>query len=111
MAYDDDLAERVRVLVREQSPGPVEERRMFGALAFMVGGHLAVAVNAEGLLMRTDPAETETLLARPHVDPMQMGGQISTTWIRVGLPALLDDADLAEWVTFGVTGVADLPPT
>lgn len=109
MPYDEQLAARVRDLVAEH--GPVEEKRMFGGLAFLLGGHLAVCASHEGgLLVRTDGTESEELLAQEHVGPMVMGSQSSRTWLHVAAPALATDDDLATWIARGIATAQALPP-
>ena len=84
---------------------------MFGGLAFLLGGHLAVCASHEGgLLVRTDGTESEELLGQEHVGPMVMGSQSSRTWLHVAEPALSTDDDLAAWVARGVATVQALPP-
>jgi TfoX/Sxy family transcriptional regulator of competence genes len=102
VAYDEELAERVRELVAEH--GVTEEKRMFGGLAFMLGGHLAVCVSGQGgLLLRVGEAALPGLLGE-HVAPMVMGGRESRTWVRVSPEALHTDEQLETWVARGVAG-------
>ncbi|MCU1432998.1 MAG: hypothetical protein JWP95_2103 [Actinotalea sp.] len=109
MAYDVELAGRVRDLV-EAEPG-LTEQRMFGGLAFLVGGHMAVAASGtSGLLLRVDPAMTEQLVDPPHVDRFEMRGRAMNGWLRVDAEAVADDEDLARWVDHGVTYARSLPP-
>lgn len=109
MPYDEQLAARVRAEVQEH--GPAEEKRMFGGLAFLLGGHLAVCASHEGgLLVRTDGTESEELLQHEHVDPMVMGSQSSRTWLHVRPAALASDDDLRTWVARGVATARALPP-
>lgn len=108
MAYDEALAERVR---DELGGEPVAERRMFGGLAFLLGGHMAVAVSGEGgLMVRVPPDRTDDLAARPGAAPMEMKGRAMSGWLRVDAAALGDDAALAEWVGVGRDFVRTLPP-
>ena len=109
MAYDEQLADRLRALV-EGEPG-LTEQKMFGGLAFLVGGHMAVAASKDGgLLLRTDPAETEALLEDPHAEPFEMRGRGMSGWLRV-VPAGLDtDDDLQRWVDVGLGYAGSLPP-
>ena len=82
MAYDEDLANRIRELLAQQ-PG-VDEKPMFGGLAFLVGGHMAVAASGKGgLMVRVPPDDTEKLLKRAHVSPMVMAGRETRGWLRV----------------------------
>lgn len=103
MAYDEELADRVReALAGEQ----VTERRMFGGLAFLVRGAMAVAVSgAGGLMVRVDPSEAQVLLQQAGVEQVQMGGRAPLRgWVRVEAPA--DDTALAAWVRRGVAEAA-----
>lgn len=100
MAYDLDLAERLRPLVAEAAGGaPVEEKRMFGGLAFLVAGRMTVAASGRGgAMVRVDPAEREALLAQPGIDVVEMGGAREMRgWVRVRTDGLDDDA-LRAWV-------------
>src|SRR4051794_25431364 len=108
MAYDQDLAERIRGLLPSE---PVTEKAMFGGLAFLVGGHMAVAASGKGgLMVRCDPAETDRLVAAPGVTRMVMRGREMDGWLRVTTDAVEDDAALAEWVRVGTTYAGSLPP-
>ena len=115
MAYDADLAERLRPLVTEAAGGElVEEKRMFGGLAFLVGGSMSVAASGRGgIMVRVDPAEREALLAQPGVDVVEMGGRGEMRgWVRVRTddPAdTLDDDALRAWVQRGVSAARALP--
>lgn len=109
MAYDEQLADRVRVELRAV-PG-VTERRMFGGLAFLVDGHLAVSASGQGgLLVRCDPADTEQLTGAPHVWRFEMRGREMGGWLRVDPEAAADDADLGRWVGIGLAYARSLPP-
>ncbi|GAB7144482.1 TfoX/Sxy family protein [Mycobacterium riyadhense] len=109
MAYDTDLANRIRELLASQ-PG-VDEKRMFGGLAFLIGGHLAVAVSGQGgLLVRVPPADTEKLLTRQHVSPMVMAGRETRGWLRVAADGVKTKRQLASWVKYGAGYAGSLPP-
>lgn len=109
VAYDEQLAARIRDLV-EGEPG-LTERAMFGGLAFLVHGHLAVAASNEGgLLLRAGADEAEQLLARPHTDPFVMRGREMTGWLRVLPEGLSTDAELDRWVEVGLAFARSLPP-
>ncbi|MET3961003.1 TfoX/Sxy family transcriptional regulator of competence genes [Marmoricola sp. OAE513] len=109
MAYDEELADRIRE-VSQGEPG-LSEKRMFGGLAFLVDGNMAVAPSSKrDLMVRIDPARGEELLARDHVEPMEMGGKEMGGWLRVGTPALTTDDALAEWVEVGFDYARTLPP-
>jgi hypothetical protein len=108
MAYDEDLADRLRVALSDVDG--VTEKKMFGGLAFLVRGHMAVAASgAGGLLLRCDPAESEQLIAADGVGRFEMRGREMDGWLGVEPAAITDDAALARWVQVGVTYVETLP--
>jgi hypothetical protein len=108
MAYDSDLANRVRRVV-EAEPG-LEEKRMFGGLAFLIDGSLAVSASSQGgLLLRVDPADTETLVAEPLVRRFQMRGREMDGWLHIDPGALDGDDDLRRWISHGVAYARALP--
>ncbi len=101
MAYDEDLADRIRELVAGESQ--VTEKRMFGGLAFLVGGHMSVAASGQGgLMVRIRPEETDALLAKPHARPFEMRGREVQGWLRIDPEGLRTKRQLAPWVTRGV---------
>ena len=108
MAYDEELAERLRaVLAREKG---LTEKRMFGGLAFLLGGHMAVAASGKGgLLLRCDPAATEALIAKPGASRFVMRGKEMDGWIRVGDELIAEDDVLATWVGIGLEYARSLP--
>jgi hypothetical protein len=109
MAYDEKLAARIREVV-ETEPG-LTEKRMFGGLAFLVDGHMAVAASSQGgLLLRCDPADTDGLVQGPHVGRFEMRGREMDGWLRVDPEAVGTRKDLAAWVARGVSYVRSLPP-
>lgn len=109
MAYDEQLAERIRELINGENL--VTERRMFGGLGFMIGGNMAVAAsNQGGILVRVDPAESDELVASTAAEPMEMGGRSMNGWLHVPEAGLVNDADLAVWVRRGASYAAGLPP-
>lgn len=109
MAYDERLADRIRELVATR--GPFTERTMFGGLAFMVGGHLAVAASRSGgLMLRVDPADADALLARPFCGPFEMRGRPVDGWLRVEPEGVRTRAQLERWVGRGVAHARSLPP-
>jgi TfoX/Sxy family transcriptional regulator of competence genes len=100
MAYDRELAERVRELLAPR--GGVDEKPMFGGLAFLVGGHMAVAVSGSGgLMVRVAPDETARWLREAHVEPMVMSGREVRGWVRVQPAGLSSRRTLAAWVQRG----------
>ena len=110
MAYDLDLADRIRDCI-EQENG-LSETKMFGGLAFLINGHMAVAASGQGgLLVRVDPAQTDALLRRhSHASRFVMRGREMNGWLHVDPPAVLAEADLEHWVHLGVAYVRTLPP-
>ena len=109
MAYDEDLADRLRVAL--QDVDGVTEKKMFGGLAFLVNGHMAVAASGQGgLLLRCPPERTESLLREPGVGPFEMRGREMDGWLRVDPGAVTSDDVLARWVAVGVHHTSGLPP-
>jgi TfoX/Sxy family transcriptional regulator of competence genes len=109
MAYDEELANRVREALSSQ---PVTEKKMFGGLAFLVGGNMSVAASGRGgLLVRVDPDETDALLAEPGAEEFEMGGRGPMQgWLHVRDEVLADDATLQAWVQRGLAYARSLPP-
>jgi len=102
MAYDVELADRIRAVVQAE-PG-LTERRMFGGLAFLIQGNMAVSASSQGgLLLRVDPAEAESLISEPHVRRFEMRGRKMDGWRRVDAEVVEADDDLRGWVRHGVT--------
>lgn len=109
MAYDEDLANRLRELLAGESA--VTEKKMFGGLAFLINGHMAVSASGQGgLLARVDPADTAKLLSREHVSLMEMGGRSMDGWLRVAPDGVRTKRDLEFWVTRSVAFAKGLPP-
>ena len=109
MAYDEALAERIRGLVSGEPD--LTEKKMFGGLAFLLGGNMAVAASGQGgLLVRVDPAEGETLVAATPARPMQMRGREMNGWLRLDAADVEAQHDLAEWVERGTAYARSLPP-
>jgi len=101
MAYDEDLAHRIRELMADRPD--VTEKRMFGGLAFLVGGAMAVsAVRRGGLMVRVDPEETEALVAEPHAHPFEMRGREMRGWVEVDAEGVRTREQLEAWVRRGV---------
>lgn len=109
MAYDEDLAARIRdILAPERA---LSEKRMFGGLAFLLDGHMTVAVSGQGgLLLRIDPTGSDELVAAAHVGRMVMRGREMNGWLQVAPAAVDTEERLAEWVGRGVAYVRTLPP-
>ena len=109
MAYDEDLANRIRELIAGE-PG-VTEKRMFGGLAFLIGGNMSVAASGQGgLMVRVDPDETDELVAKPHAKPFVMRGREMKGWLRVDDEGVRTKRQLEPWVRRGVAYARSLPP-
>ncbi|HEY4779452.1 MAG TPA: TfoX/Sxy family protein [Solirubrobacterales bacterium] len=107
MAYEEKLAERVCELLATEDG--VAEKKMFGGLAFLLNGNMAVAASGRGgLLVRVDPADSEGLTSLPHVELMEMRGRAMAGWITVGSEALESKRELSDWVSRGVAYVKTL---
>ena len=108
MAYDEDLANRIRELIAGDDG--VREQRMFGGLAFLINGNMAVSASGQGgLLLRVDPAETDTLLRRQHARPFVMRGREMQGWLRVADEGVRTKRQLESWVKRGVAYARSLP--
>ena len=107
MAYDEQLAARVRTLVADRTD--VTERKMFGGLTFMVGGHMCCGVNGNELIIRLDPEREDEALARPHARPMDFTGRPMRGFITVR-PDGLKGRRLSAWVQEAVARAESLPP-
>jgi TfoX/Sxy family transcriptional regulator of competence genes len=108
MAYDEALAARIRALVG--SGVDVKEQRMFGGLAFLVGGNMAIAASGEGgILVRVKPAESDALVAKTAAVPMEMRGRSMTGWLRVDAEHVRTKRQLERWVRLGTGYAASLP--
>jgi TfoX/Sxy family transcriptional regulator of competence genes len=109
MAYDHELADRLREAL--QGEDGVSEKAMFGGLAFLINGNMAVSASGRGgLLLRIDPGKAEVLTAQRHVERFVMRGRAMDGWLRVDDAALRTDKDLRRWVRHGVTYARTLPP-
>jgi hypothetical protein len=109
MAYDVDVADRLREILAAEPD--LVEMPMFGGLAFLLAGHMAVTASSKGgLLVRVDPARAADLLADPRASRMVMGGREMDGWLRVDIDARAADDDLQRWVDLGVGYVRTLPP-
>jgi hypothetical protein len=109
MAYDEDLADRIRWAIQDEDG--VTEKRMFGGLAFLINGHMAVSASGQGgVLLRVDPADTESVVREDGVTRFEMRGRAMDGWVRVDPAALTSDDDLARWVWVGVSYARSLPP-
>jgi hypothetical protein len=109
MAYDEELAARIREVVHGE-PG-LTEKKMFGGLAFLLGGNMAVSASSKGgLLLRVDPADTDALVEAAHVQRFEMRGREMNGWLRVDADAVKTSDELRHWVGIGVTYARSLAP-
>lgn len=109
MSFDEELAERLRGLLAVEDG--VVEKKMFGGVAFMLGGHLTIAASGQGgILVRIDPDSGEAALARPFTEPMVMKGRELAGWIRVQPEGYDADDEVQHWVDEAVAFVRTLPP-
>ena len=108
MAYDENLAERIREIVGGDSG--VTEKRMFGGLAFLLDGKMAVGVSGQGgLMVRVDPDETEVWAGKPHARPFEMRGRPIDGWVRVDVEGVETKRRLEPWVERGLAYARSLP--
>jgi TfoX/Sxy family transcriptional regulator of competence genes len=108
MAYDEDLANRIRELVSLEDG--LSEQRMFGGLAFLINGNMSVSASGQGgLLVRIDPAQTDALVAKQHAAPFQMRGRAMQGWLRVDPEGVRTKRQLQAWVSRGVSYARSLP--
>ena len=109
MAYDEELAERIRGLLDGQKA--VSEMKMFGGLAFLVNGNMAVAVSGQGgIMVRVGPDESDALVAKTDAYPMEMRGRAMRGWLRVDTDKVKTKAQLDKWVQRGIKYARTLPP-
>ena len=109
MAYDEDLAHRIRELIAAEPD--VTERQMFGGLAFLVAGNMSVAASGQGgLMVRVEPNETDALVAKPHAQTFEMRGRAMQGWVRIDAQGVQTNRQLAPWVRRGVAYARSLPP-
>ncbi|HET7449699.1 MAG TPA: TfoX/Sxy family protein [Gaiellaceae bacterium] len=109
MAYDEELASRIRRLTANE-PG-VAEKKMFGGLAFLIGGNMAIAASGQGgILVRVDPEDSADLVATTPAEPMEMRGRKMDGWLRVDAEHVRAESQLTTWVAIGTTYARTLPP-
>ena len=109
MAYDEQLAERIRELVAGEAR--LTEKKMFGGLAFLVAGNMAIAASGQGgALVRVDPATSDELVATTNARPMEMRGRSMPGWLRVDSAEVRTKRQLERWVRIGVGYARSLPP-
>ena len=109
MAYDEDLANRIRELIAEEEG--LTEKKMFGGLAFLINGNMSVSASGQGgLMLRVEPSERDMLLRKPHTRPLVMRGREMQGWLRIDVEGVRTRRQLAPWVTRGVAYARSLPP-
>jgi TfoX/Sxy family transcriptional regulator of competence genes len=108
VAYNERLASRVREILAEG--GEVDERRMFGGLAFMVNGHMCCGISGDDLMLRLGPDRAERALEEPHVRPMDFTGRPLRGYVFVAAPALRTEATLRRWLQLARDFITTLPP-
>jgi TfoX/Sxy family transcriptional regulator of competence genes len=109
MAYDEELADRIRELLA--GAADLTEKKMFGGLAFLIGGNMAVGASGQGgILVRVDPEQSEELVATTTARPMEMRGRQMQGWLRIDAEGLGSRQELARWVELGSTYARSLPP-
>ena len=108
MAYDEDLANRIRALLGTE-PG-VTEKKMFGGLAFLIGGNMSIAASGQGgVLVRVDPAQSDALVQKTKAEVAVMRGRPMPGWLRLASEDLRTARQLAKWVELGATYARSLP--
>ena len=108
VAYDEKLAARIRELIAGE--GGLSEKAMFGGLAFLIGGNMAIAASGQGgLLVRVDPADSDALVASTPAEPMEMRGRTMKGWLRVDAESVRTRRQLSAWVDRGTGYARSLP--
>lgn len=108
MAFDAELADRIRALLGDRCD---EEKKVFGGLAFMIGGNMAISASSNGgIIVRVDPADGPELAVTTPAEMMAMRGRTMAGWLRVDAAALADDVALAPWIERSAAYAASLPP-
>jgi TfoX/Sxy family transcriptional regulator of competence genes len=106
--YDEQLADRIRELIRGERR--VTEQRMFGGLAFLIGGNMAIAASGQGgVLVRVDPEKADGLVSRTAAKTAVMRGRPMRGWLRVAPDHVRTKRQLAKWVDLGATYARSLP--
>jgi TfoX/Sxy family transcriptional regulator of competence genes len=108
VAYDEELADRIRELVADESG--LTEKKMFGGLAFLIGGNMAIAASGQGgVLVRVDSEESDQLVAKTNATVMVMRGRPMQGWLRVDTKDVRTKSQLAKWVALGTAYARSLP--
>ena len=108
MAYDEELAARIRALVADEPS--LTEKKMFGGLAFLVGGNMAIGASGQGgILVRVDPEQSDALVDTTEAYVMEMRGRSMAGWLRIDSEHVATDRELAKWVDLGTSYARSLP--
>ena len=108
MAYDEELADRIRELLAGEAR--LTEKKMFGGLAFLIGGNMAIAASGQGgVLVRVDPAQSDKLVATTSARLMEMRGREMQGWLRLDPDDVRTKRQLARWVGLGAAYARSLP--
>jgi TfoX/Sxy family transcriptional regulator of competence genes len=109
VVYDEDLANRIRELLADEQG--LVEKKMFGGLAFLLGGNMAVSASGQGgLLLRCDPEQTDALVQKPHAARFEMRGRAMDGWLRIDADGVRTKRELKRWIDVGVKYARSLPP-
>jgi TfoX/Sxy family transcriptional regulator of competence genes len=109
VGYNEDLADRIRELVSAEAG--LTEKKMFGGLAFLIGGNMAIAASGQGgIMVRVDPAKSPSLVKATHAYVAEMRGRAMDGWLRVDSEHVLTKSQLAKWAKLGVNYARSLPP-
>ncbi len=109
MAYDEELADRIREFLAGETD--LREQKMFGGLAFLIGGNMAIAASGEGgILVRADPEQSDSIVAKTAARPLKMRGREMRGWLRVDAAAVASKPSLERWVEVGTAYARSLPP-
>ena len=109
MAYDHDLADRIRRLIG--TAPDLTEKKMFGGLAFLVGGNMAIAASGEGgAMVRVDPQQSDLLVGTTSATVAEMRDRPMPGWLRVSSADLSTDEELSRWIALGTSYARSLPP-
>ena len=106
MAYDEELAQRIRAQLGDEAT----EKKMFGGLAFLIGGNMAIGASGQGgILVRVDPEQSDALVATTPAHVMEMRGREMRGWLRVDADDVRGESELARWVDLGSSYARSLP--
>jgi hypothetical protein len=108
VVYDEDLANRIRTTIG--AAPDLTEQKMFGGLAFLIGGNMAIAASGQGgVLVRVDPTQSDALVASTNAHPFEMRGRLMAGWLRVDSEHVRTQRQLSKWVNTGVSYARSLP--